>query len=396
MTGMSDATTNGVPAPRPYISKLSVKGFKSIREADIELGRLNVLIGANGSGKSNLGSLLRLMNAHGEERLQAFSNQSGGINSLLHFGARRTERIHASATFSDDKPLVTHSVAFQFGSGDQIYPFSEVMMLQDRGFPIDPPGQTKLGDWHSIAGSPRNVGARSSDRDLVISNAPRLVVPLQFWPAIGVYHFADTSPEARIRLTGDIDDNHRLRGDGRNLAAFLYGLMRVRPEYFQLITRVVRLVAPYFDRFVLQSSRENVRTIQLRWQEIGADDSFGAHLLSDGTLRFIALATLLLQPKDELPSLIFLDEPEIGLHPAALTHLAGMIHTAAFSTQVIVATQSTYLLNQFEPSDVVVTELHSGESTFQRLRPEELTEWLADYSLGDLWLKNVIGGRPSR
>jgi predicted ATPase len=118
-------------------------------------------------------------------------------------------------------------------------------------------------------------------------------------------------------------------------------------------------------------------------------------VLSDGTLRFICLTTLLLQPKSLLPDTLLIDEPELGLHPFAINLLADMLQEAAESKQVIVSTQSVELLNAFQPEDVVVVQREEDASVFKRLDKAALSDWLADdYSLGELWKRNILGGRP--
>ena len=132
----------------------------------------------------------------------------------------------------------------------------------------------------------------------------------------------------------------------------------------------------------------------MKWRERGSDLEFGAHQASDGTLRTIALISLLLQPERDLPSVLILDEPELGLHPFAIDIVAGLLKSASLSAQVFVATQSMSLLNYFEPEDVIVVDRIGRESKFRRLNSIELKDWLEDYSLAELLEKNVIGGNP--
>ena len=211
-----------------------------------------------------------------------------------------------------------------------------------------------------------------------------------------VFHFHDTSAQAGIRQTGDIDQNRSLQSDAGNLAAFLYRVQKRQPVCYQRIVGTIRQIAPFFDDFNLAPSELNPNTIQLRWKERDRDYDFGPHLLSDGTLRAMALVTLLLQPTKDLPSVIIIDEPELGLHPYAIATLAGLLRSASEHSQVIVATESATLLDQFEPQDVVVTERCMGETAFNRLDSQKLQEWRQEYCLSELWEKNVIGGRPSR
>jgi len=219
-----------------------------------------------------------------------------------------------------------------------------------------------------------------------------VLTAMQSWT---IYHFHDTSESAKVKQTGDIDDNRRLRHDASNLAAYLYFLREKERRYYQNIVDTIRMVAPFFEDFDLRPSPLNPNKIKLEWRERGTDAYFDANAMSDGTLRFICLATLLLQPPDRLPSIILLDEPELGLHPYAITILANLLRSAAQQTQVIVATQSVTLVNQFEPDEVIVVDRKDGQSVFAHLGAAEIDTWLDEYGLGDLWEKNVFGGRPS-
>ena len=211
-----------------------------------------------------------------------------------------------------------------------------------------------------------------------------------------VFHFHDTSAEAPVKRKGPIDDNDGLRPNASNLAAFLFRLQKTDKDSYRRIVAAVRQVAPFFDDFRLKPDRLAPDKIQIEWSEKDSDTYFNAHALSDGTLRFICLATLLLQPKTNLPSLILIDEPELGLHPYAVTQLAALFKSAATRTQVLVATQSVTLMNQFDPEDVVVVDRKDGQSTFRRIGADEIASWTDSYALGELWEKNVIGGRPQR
>jgi predicted ATPase len=211
-----------------------------------------------------------------------------------------------------------------------------------------------------------------------------------------VYHFHDTSQSAPVKKPRDINDNIYLRQDAGNLAAFLFLLKNTKNEYYVAIRDTIRLVAPFFDDFLLRPNPENENMIRLEWREKGSDFPFQAYHLSDGTLRFICLATLLLQP--EMPSTILIDEPELGLHPYAIVILASLMKSASKRTQLIVSTQSVSLVNQFEAEDLLVVERnerdHKYETVIGRVDSEKLSAWLEEYALGELWEKNVLGGRP--
>lgn len=210
------------------------------------------------------------------------------------------------------------------------------------------------------------------------------------------YHFHDAGATSHMKMMADVHDNRQLRSDGSNLGAFLFLLRKKHQTAYSQIRQTVRLAAPFFDDFVLQPSELNEEKILLEWLHQGSDAYFNASSLSDGSLRFIALATLLLQPESLRPSVILLDEPELGLHPYAITLLASLLKQASQASQIIVATQSPLLLDHFEPEDVLVAERANGATKLRRLESSALTEWLKEYSLGQLWEKNEFGGRPAR
>ncbi|MDR1828459.1 MAG: AAA family ATPase [Methylobacteriaceae bacterium] len=349
------------------LRKLRIEGFKSIRTAELEFGDLNVVIGANGSGKSNLISAFRLLDRVLAQNLQLFV--AGDPDRFLFHGRK-----------------LTPGMSMEFVFGRYAY-----------GFTLQAAADTLVFEAENVThnGTRREVDAfangHTESRVAVDVPSGQNGIPLDA-RTLAVYHFEDTSETSPARQTANIDDNRFLRPDAANLPAYLYWLKEKHPVQFRHIEEHVRLVAPFFGKFALAPSRLNENRIKLEWKQKGSDAYFDAYALSDGTLRFIALAVLLLQP--EPPQLILLDEPELGLHPFALRILAEMLEAAATRAQVLLATQSVTLLNNFAPEDVIVAENVDGETRFDRLNRENLKTWLDDFSLGELWEKNVLGGRP--
>ena len=347
---------------------IRIKGFKSIRDTEkLSLRHLNVLIGSNGAGKTNFVSVFKLLNNVVEKRLQLFVAQSGGANSFLHFGSKVTSSIEISLNFGQNSYVIELSP-----SQDDSFVFTkEICYFKSPQY--SKPYSENLGAGHKetqlIEEMRRNPGKVAN---YVFNN-------LSGWK---VYHFHDTSDSAKVKQTGDLNDNAILRADASNLAAFLYWMRETRRDYYELIVKTIRLAAPFFDDFNLRPSPLNNKKIQLEWREKGSDSYFNAHTLSDGTLRFICLSTLLLQPT--LPSTILIDEPELGLHPYAITLLANLLQSAAEKTQVIVSTQSVPLVNQFTPEDIIVVDREDGQSVFKQLDKQSTEHWLEEYGLGDL------------
>ncbi len=361
------------------LDRISVKGYKSIRQLDsLELRPLNVLIGANGSGKTNFISIFKMLNQMINSNLQSYVGKAGGANNLLYFGEKTTQEIVVELVFGQNGYRCTLAPA----AGDTLIFTGETCWYHDPAY--HDPYTIQLGAGRRETGLQSEARARGRP-----SVAGHVIAALDSWR---VYHFHDTSETALVKKTGDINDNAVLRSDASNLAAFLYWLQKKHANDYQRIVETVQLAAPFLADFVLRPSKLNPDKIQLEWREKGSDDYFNASMLSDGTLRFICLATLLLQPT--LPSTILIDEPELGLHPYAITLLAALLRSAATKTQVIVSTQSVPLVNQFTPEEIIVVDRQDGQSTFERRTIEDLAAWLEDYGMGDLWEKNLLGGRP--
>jgi predicted ATPase len=356
---------------------MEVEGFKTIKELKLELQSLNILVGANATGKSNFISLFKLLNQMVERNFQLSVRQMGGAHTLLYYGIKNTDRIRIHLAFGMNAyeciwiPTVEDDLIFE----------QEIIYFQKKGY--DYP-------WNQILNPYKETDLnRESDRKKNV--ASYVLSNLQDWK---VYHFHDTSDTALVKRIGDIHDNRCLKSDASNLAAYLYRLQENFPEHYQSIREVVCQVVPFFDDFVLRPLAENENKIRLEWKEQESDYPFLAHQLSDGTLRFICLATLLLQP--HLPSVILMDEPELGLHPYAINVLASLLRSVAQRTQVILSTQSVSLLNQLSPENILIVERKDKATVIERLDPEKLSTWLEEYTLGELWEKNVFGGRPSR
>ncbi|MEJ5276049.1 MAG: AAA family ATPase [Thermogemmata sp.] len=369
------------------LERVILKGFKSIREAEITLRPINVLIGANGAGKSNFISLFQFMNRLVAQGMQTYVAQAGGADQILHYGRKTTERLEIELWFTRGSHLANGYACTLIPTADDLLVFvDESACFHNRKRYPDPyvsqcssqvHNETLLLEWK-----------QRNDRV-----ASYVLAALNSWQ---LYHFHDTSASAKVKQTGDIHDNLFLRPDASNLAAYLYLLREKQEAHYRDIVETIRLAAPFFGDFVLRPSPFHPEKIRLEWREHGSDALFGPHALSDGTLRFICLTTLFLQPPKLLPTTIVLDEPELGLHPYAISLLADMVRSAARHTQVILATQSVTLVNQFQPEDILVVDRQEGQSVFRRLNSEEMTSWLEDYGLGDLWEKNLLGGRPAR
>jgi len=368
--------------PSNALDYITIKGFKSIASIEkLALRPINIVIGANGSGKSNFIGVFDFLHTIREGRLRNYVTEAGGAERILHFGSKTTKEIYFDLSFANCEYRYELNLAPT--ADDGLYPSIERFKRGDgsmNGRRTSVPPSAHRGREAGISDD-RHTGIKKWVRD-----------QLGLWR---LYHLHDTSAMSPMRKTAKVDDNAFLRADGSNLAAFLYYLREKHPTRYTFIQRTIRRVAPFFDEFQLEPIRLKPEYLQLKWKHKRSEEYFDASSLSDGTLRFMALATLFLQPKEDRPSVIIVDEPELGLHPYAIGMLAALIRQASVECQVIVSTQSSLLLDHFKPEDILVADLVEGGTQITRLKFERLKKWLADYSLGQLWEKNEIGGRPS-
>ncbi|MCY4611980.1 MAG: AAA family ATPase [Gammaproteobacteria bacterium] len=361
---------------------ITIEGFKSIRKIErLPLDSINVLVGPNGCGKSNFISTFSFLHAIRGGGLRNYVGRAGGADQILHFGSKTTTGLMIHLSFANEKNQ--YKIELAADDSDNLFPVSETTYFWRKD---------KYPEPYSSGLSPSNGEAGISSRKLH-QDVPRYVAGcLDSWR---LYHFHDTSSTSPMKKRADLNDNRHLRPDASNLSSYLYYLREAHEDSYDLIRRTTRLVAPFFDDFLLEPLELDSDSLLLEWRHQKSDAYFGPSALSDGTLRFIALATLLLQPDDLRPSVVLLDEPEIGLHPYAITILASLIQQAATATQIVVATQSPLLLDHFEPENILVANRREGGTELTRLDRETLKDWLEDYSLGQLWEKNEFGGRPS-
>lgn len=362
---------------------IEVSGFKSIAATGkVTLGPINLIIGPNGSGKSNFIGAFSFLQAIKEGRLYDYVRTAGGADELLHFGAKTAQEIKIALSFGDE--VNGYQLTLKVDNNDNLFPLHEAITVWDKAQQPSPQRDTLSA----------TAGGKEAGISQPTPSAAWIRSRLDGWR---LYHVHDTSASSPLRKTARVDDSDYLRPDGSNLAAFLYRLKQTEKyaNAYALIRKTVQRVAPFFDDFLLRPDNLAPEFIKLAWKHKGADKYFGASTFSDGTLRFIALATLFLQPLELRPSVILVDEPELGLHPAAITLLAALIRQTSAETQIIASTQSPLLLDHFDPQDVLVANRVNSATTLTRIDPAPLAAWLEDYSLGQLWEKNELGGRPS-
>ena len=380
------------------IEYVRIQGFRSL--ADVELAgipKAAVLIGANGSGKSNFIRFFEMLSwMLGSRRLAEFVASRGGADDQLHGGNRRTPRIEAEVRLRTDEGRNDYRFMLSRAQPDHFIFAEEAFRFVDPNDLYPPTSWYYLGSGHLEAKiveatQPPSPSAHYS-LDWLEANpltAERIVNRLR---RCSVYQFHDTSDESNFKKKWDAEDNNYLLSHGGNLAAVLHRLERENIKRYELICQHISRVLPVFDRFQIE---ESYGKVLLRWKAKGTDKTFGAHLTSDGSLRFFALVTLLNLPPEMLPDVLLLDEPELGLHPAAIALVGGMIKALAEERQIIVATQSPLLVDAFGLDEIFVLDLQDGRTEVRKLSPDDYQVWLDDnFTSGELWQKNLLGGRP--
>ena len=363
------------------IENVIIKNFKSIRDLELPLTNLNVLIGSNGVGKSNFISFFEMTKAIFEQRFGSYTLDKGGIDNLLYRGRKISKEIYGLMDFKNTNAFFFTLKPAQSNKG----------YIDNTGDYFNKRGESTKdyqGQWHRTFWD-----SATEESNLIGKMYGRAYYLNSYLRSFTVYHFHDTSSSSPMRGQCEINDNSFLRDNGSNLAAYLYMLKKTDEKAFRLIEGTIHSIAPYFKRFNLRPDPVMPSKISLEWEEVNSDMYLNGYSFSDGTIRFIALATLLLQTN--LPEVIIIDEPELGLHPAAINKLAALIKRASKTSQIILSTQSTNLVNCFEPEDIIVVDREDEQTVFKRLNSEDLSVWMNDYdySISDMWETNLIGGQ---
>lgn len=355
------------------MEKIEINGYKSIRHLSLDLNPINLLIGANGSGKSNFLSFFEFLRNVYMQNLQRFVALHGGVDKYLYEGRKVTSELSCHLNF-----------------GANGYSFS--LEASENGFIFG-----KEGLWYDknpFMKNPQNISRFGNESELRFCTLPRASFIIDYLDSLEKYHFHDTGEDSPFtRMSNVQTDTYHLYSKGENLAAFLFGIKKKSPVRYKLIVKTIQSIAPYFgDFFIVPDENGNVK---LQWQGKHSSMIYGVNDFSDGTKRFVALAVLFLQP--QLPQTIVIDEPELGLHPAAIAKLASMVRAASKrGCQIIMATQSADLINLFEPRDIITVDQINGESVFERLDRIDLKNWVNDYSLDELWRRSIITkGQPN-
>ena len=365
-----------------FIQSITIKNYKTIKNLEnFPLRNINILIGANGAGKSNFLKFWQLlkMSLRDQDIFDEYVAKQGEADALLSFGRKCSDRIEFE--LSTLYPALSHSLFCVLGSTDYNTLLPPKYFF--RPFPLGSLG-FKIEDYKGVGVS----------MDTIWNHYSKILNQLQ------QYHFHDTTATSPILSSQPLYQNDRLFSDGENIAPFIYRIYKHYRQNYDLLVRTIRALVPDFYDFHIDIKLKDTENTSLFWlnrNDMGSDNVKKYHpvLLSDGSLRIICLLTVLLQPKELMPKIILIDEPELGLHPQAIDLISQIIKDVSEHAQFIIATQSPAFINLFAPEDIVVVDKNAdGTSDFNRLDSSKLTHWLQNYSLSELWYKNILGGQP--
>lgn len=372
------------------LKSIRVRGFRSLADVELlDLGSASVLIGANGSGKSNLMRFFEMLSwMLGSRRLGEFVERNGGADDQLYGGNRATPAMQAEIGLETEIGRNDYRFTLAYANPDRFMFTQEAFRFSRKDWASEAPWTDLSSAGHPEA---QIVETAQSPQPSGVNRTTARTIT-QLLRNCAVFQFHDTSDSSGFKTRWEAEDNNTLRSNGGNLAAVLYRLEHEHHRRFELICRHISRVLPIFDRFQIENSYGRVR---LRWKAKGTDKTFGAHLTSDASLRFFALVTLLNLPREMLPNVVLLDEPELGLHPTAIALIGGMIKALSVDVQIIVATQSPLLVDVFDLDEILVLEAENGRTIFRRLMADDYRHWLDEnFAPGELWQKNLLGGRP--
>jgi predicted ATPase len=350
---------------RNQLSRISIKGYKSMEDCDIKLKSLNILIGPNGAGKSMFIELLNMINSLFDGRLQEYVSDHGGPNELLRYGSSVTSRIEIGLFF--DK---RHYRAVLEPSDDGRLFFAEEC--------VGSGGQEDL----NISGGHFETRIREYENEIADVNCQ-------------VFSLTNIGRNSPIRQPRPIGPCEKLSFDGSNLAPYLYNLKESHyGDYLKIIKRL-RIIAPFFGDFYLVPDKDRPDVISLKWLELGCDVPLSPNSLSDGMLRFACLLAIFRYPKEREPDIVLIDEPDLSLHPKALELLYHIMQLVSEYRQVVISTQSAELIDKFNADDIVIADRTGGKTSFHRIDEDELEEWLKNKTITELWANSIIGGQPT-
>jgi len=377
-------------------AKLSVKGFRRLLDVSLEIRQLAVLIGANGIGKTSILDAFNLLSASAESKLSNNLNNMGGIGALATYDKTDTVSFCLTMEVPKDADLHYEITLSPMGAG---YTISKETLNQQRK--PKPPPHLHI-DSNGVDIKYYEVGKRKLVRptwphnplETSLAQVPKMFhAPEEFRSQLAsstFYHALNVAPRAPVRLPQPMQPAALPGRDGEDLVSCLYYLRETDRCRFEAVEDTLRAAFPTFER--LEFPPVAAGTIALTWRDQQFSKPFYTHQLSEGTLRFLWLVTLLQSPG--LTAVTLIDEPEVSLHPEMLSLLADLFREASRRTQLIVATHSDRLVRFLEPKEVVVMDLEEDGAAKATWADElDLAHWLEDYALDEVWRMGRMGGR---
>lgn len=379
--------------------RITIEGYRRLFNVQIDMRDrpLTVMIGANGVGKTSLLEIFSLLAASANAQLANKISELGGLPDIVTRDRANSIAISLSMSVPGYAPLdyqlevalkgFTYEIALetltQQNNRHALEPFKHI---DSRGLDVKyfstedqkllrpnwdhNPLETSLAQVPKMYQEPENIRNR--------------LASCTFYGALNV------APKSPVRLPQSMRPTSLPGANGEDLVSCLYYLRETDPERFEIIEDTLAATFPDFERLGFPPVAAG--TITMTWKDKNFSKPIYMHQLSEGTLRFIWLITLLQSPG--LTAVTLIDEPEVSLHPELLRLLADMMREASQKTQLIVATHSDRLIRFLKPEEVLVCDAEDGLTTMRWGDSFNLEHWLEEYSLDQVWAMNLMGGRP--
>jgi predicted ATPase len=379
-----------------YFTRIHVEGFRRLHNVNLPLKPLNVMIGANGAGKTSLLDVFSIMSASAEGNLAAAMSEQGGIAANLTGGDARWISC-LLATAPPERPELRYRIAIKpRGAGYEIvdemlcdvledeHRFHEYIKSQHGKVQYRFPGESlQAPSWEFDA---HETAISQTSREFRVAEEFRKQLASSTH-----YHVLSVEPRSPVRMPQPLRPAMLPGVDGEDLVSCLFYLQQTDRDRFEMIEDTLRAGFHDFER--LDFPPVAAGTLAMTWRDRNFTQPLFMHQLSEGTLRFLWLVTLLYSPG--LTALTLIDEPEVSLHPELLSLLADVMREASSRTQLIVATHADRLVRFLQVDEVVALDVgEDGLATATRASDLDLERWLDEYTLDEVWRMGRMGARP--
>jgi predicted ATPase len=387
------------------ISTLHMHNYRCLVDVELPIRDLTVVIGPNGAGKTSLLEVFQLLERGCQQELGSFLASQGGVQAVLSHpriaGRPPCLQIGVELDVQSDQSDAPMDYRFEL-AGQQVgyminserlewqfdpqakKPFQYIDAHRDRLYYADPTKAVKMAqpDWDY------------NRLELALAQVPKMYREPEtlrsMFASTRHYSFLDVSPRAVVRSSQSLTPDTRPGPNGENLYSALYNMRASHRDIYERIGALLEQGFADFKR--LEFPVVGAGQVTLAWYERGSREPLYPNQLSEGTLRFLWLITILLATPE--PALLLLDEPEVSMHPELLKLLAALLQDASVRSQIVVATHSPDLIRWLQPEEVLIADKEDGVTRFTWADELDLDEWLEEYTLRDLWLMGNLGGRP--